>query len=244
MQVIPVLDVQDGQVVQGLAGERERYRPIVSRLCASAEPLQVARAFREHFGFELLYLADLDAIVSGQPAPNLYRDLQDNGFRLMVDAGLRRACEGEVLLDAGVQTLVVGLETIFSPKELAGVVRQAGADRVLFSLDLKGGRPLANPATWPPEDPGAILDRAVEAGVRRVLLLDLARVGGGAGIGTERLARQALAHSADLQVVVGGGVSGPQDLHQLKRLAVHGVLVASALHDGRLTADDLQTLAS
>ena len=64
MPILPVLDLKQGQVVRGIAGRREEYRPIVSKLTTSSRPLDVARAFREHFRFDELYVADLDAIVA------------------------------------------------------------------------------------------------------------------------------------------------------------------------------------
>src|ERR1017187_1877779 len=87
--ILPVLDLMNGQIVRGIAGRRDEYRPIVSKLVDSAEPLAVARAFREHFGFDEFYLADLDAIRFGKPALDVYRHLKANGFRLWIDAGIR-----------------------------------------------------------------------------------------------------------------------------------------------------------
>jgi len=68
MKILPVLDVMGGVVVRGIAGRRSEYRPIVSRLTASTDPGDVAEAFRQHFGFDQLYLADLDALADRPPA--------------------------------------------------------------------------------------------------------------------------------------------------------------------------------
>ena len=66
MRIIPVLDLLKGQIVRGIAGQRQEYRPIVSKLSASSNPLDVARAFRDHLNFTLFYLADLDAITGSK----------------------------------------------------------------------------------------------------------------------------------------------------------------------------------
>src|SRR5437868_13104425 len=76
MPILPVIDLMGGQVVRGVAGRREAYRPMVSTLTDSSDPLAVACAFRKRFGFEELYLADLDAIAGGEPASALYKQLQ------------------------------------------------------------------------------------------------------------------------------------------------------------------------
>src|SRR3954451_24567824 len=46
MQIIPVLDIQGGIVVRAIGGRRSEYRPLVSRLTDSTEPLAVAHAMR------------------------------------------------------------------------------------------------------------------------------------------------------------------------------------------------------
>ena len=72
-------------------------------------------------------------------------------------------------------------------------------------------------------------------GVRRMIVLDLARVGIGEGTGTEKLCARLTAAHPSLEVIAGGGVRGPEDLRRLTGCGVRTALVASALHDGRLT---------
>lgn len=64
MQVIPVLDLLDGHAVRAMRGERSRYRPIQSSLCATSDPVEVARALVAATGSNVLYVADLGAILS------------------------------------------------------------------------------------------------------------------------------------------------------------------------------------
>src|SRR5947207_2165575 len=106
MRILPVLDLKDGQVVRGVAGRREEYRPVGSQLTASAAPLDVARAFRDRFGLEEIYLADLDAIAGAPPALGVYAGLRGLGFRLWVDAGVRDEASARVLAGAGVERIV------------------------------------------------------------------------------------------------------------------------------------------
>ena len=49
-------------LVHAKAGERDHYRPLVSRLALSSEPLDVVRGLLELHPFRSLYIADLDAI--------------------------------------------------------------------------------------------------------------------------------------------------------------------------------------
>src|SRR5262249_12018268 len=154
------------------------------------------------------------------------------GFRLWVDAGLRDRTLADPLLRAGIATLVVGLETISGPAALAGIVQEAGADRIAFSLDLRDGRPIYAPsADWDTADPLGIAERVCRVGVCRMILLDLARVGIGEGLGTLLLLGEILRAAPSTEVVVDGGISEPSDLEQTARAGASAVLLASALHN-------------
>jgi phosphoribosylformimino-5-aminoimidazole carboxamide ribotide isomerase len=236
MRILPVLDLQNGHVVRAIAGQRHSYRPIRSLLTTSSEPMQVAEAFRQQFGLDELYVADLDAIGGAAPRFALFAALRDHGFQLWVDAGVRSPIDAELLLQAGVERVILGLETVSGPALIAELCGRWGRDRFVFSLDLKAGKLMGD---WGTDDPMAIAAAAIDAGVNRLIVLDLARVGTGTGIGTASLMHKLLTAHPGVEVAVGGGVSGVEDLLQVKRAGVSAVLIASALHDGRLTRADL-----
>jgi phosphoribosylformimino-5-aminoimidazole carboxamide ribotide isomerase len=230
MRLIPVLDVMNGVVVRGVGGRRAEYRPIVSQLTTSTEPVAVARALVETCHPNELYLADLDAIAGSPPAVDVYRAIRVVGARLWVDAGVRNADEARVVADAGCD-VVGGLETVTSPEVLGEIVAAVGANRVMFSLDLRDGAPLRD---WGGHAPLSVAATALRIGITRIIVLDLARVGGAGGTGTEELCREIVSAYPHVEVIAGGGVSGPDDLKRLESCGVRGVLVASALHDGRI----------
>jgi phosphoribosylformimino-5-aminoimidazole carboxamide ribotide isomerase len=241
MRILPVLDVMGGAVVRGVGGRRHEYRPVVSRLTSSAAPIDVARAFRTHLGCAELYLADLDAIGGADPAREQYESLRRAGFALWVDAGLRDAEGARALADVGVEGVILGLETIQGPGELARACADHGG-RVIFSLDLKGGEPLGNVAAWQSPDARGIAAQAVALGVRRLLVLDLLRVGGGSGLGTEALCASLAADHSGVELAAGGGIRDRDDLIRLRDCGVSAALVASALHDGALSRRDVDAL--
>lgn len=244
MRIIPVLDLLGGVVVHGVAGDRARYRPIVSKLVNSAEPLEVARAFRRTFGFTELYLADLDAIQGAAPSRAIYDALHADGFHLWVDAGIATSAHARALRQAGVATIVAGLETVQGPSVLAELWHDLGPELLVLSLDLRDGQPLTPPGAWSSADPWIIARSAFDLGVRRFLVLDLKRVGTGQGTGTEHLCTRLAQLGGGVRVSAGGGVRGPEDLTLLETCGVESVLVASALHDGRLKPQDVARYSS
>lgn len=241
MRIIPVLDLKGGLIVRGIAGKRDLYKPIESRLCSSPRPAEVAASLRNLLGSGPMYLADLDAIAGEAPALEVCVELEGLGFELMIDAGIRSAASARQLAVELDGDLIAALETLPAPALLAELVEELGAGRLIFSLDLADGRPLAPGDDWPSEVE-EIAREAVSAGVERLILLDLKAVGTGEGPAhLDRCA--ALKESfAGIELVTGGGGRDLDDLLALRSAGVDGVLVASALHDGRLGSEELQGL--
>jgi phosphoribosylformimino-5-aminoimidazole carboxamide ribotide isomerase len=245
MRLIPVLDVLNGIVVRGIGGRRREYRPIVSQLTSSTDPIEVARALIDAAQPQEVYLADLDAMVGRPVALDVYRAILALGVRLWVDAGIRDANGAKLLAEGGCD-VVAGLETVVSLEALRAIVDEVGTERMIFSLDLRDGVPLRD---WraerrKPPDPGqdrdayastlAVAQMAIATGITRLIVLDIARVGGGGGTGTDDLCREIAKTYPHAEVIAGGGVAGPEDLRRLEACGVKGVLAASALHDKRL----------
>lgn len=239
MRVIPVLDLKAGQVVRARAGRRRHYLPIKSCLTHSSYPDDIARAFRDHYHLTELYLADLDAIAGAPPALAVYLALHALGFRLWIDAGVRDVADVGPLLGAGIERIVVGLETVAGPETLTAICHRVGTERVVFSLDLKHGEPLGDRSRWRQPDAWSIATEVIAMGVRQVIILDLARVGEYGGTGTVDLSKRLASCHPEVEIVAGGGVRDVLDLQRLGACGVRAALVASALHDGRLRPDDL-----
>lgn len=241
MEVIPVLDVWRGQAVHARGGDRRAYKPVASVLADGSDPVVLARAFRDRLGARSCYLADLDALASAPPSFGLVRALAREGLRLWVDAAIRDADRAREVLTAGAHRAVVALETLPHPDALAPIAAAVHPDSLAFSLDLRQGQPIAashSLATLPPLELAA---GAYRAGYRTLILLDLARVGRVTGPADD-LASALRARLPDLSLVVGGGVRNREDLRRLAELGCTAAAVATALHTGHITREDLEAL--
>lgn len=244
MHVIPVLDIRQSVVVRGVAGNRAEYRPIESGLAPSGDPVDVACAIRDAFGLSSLYVADLDAILETDPdarAVNLpiYDALRQAGFRLMVDAGIRHPADADAVLAAGATQVIAGLETWPLLSMLEMLNHRIGRDRLVFSLDLKGGEVVRTFRDLPTRDPFEIAAAVIEAGIHELIVLDVASVGVSQGVPTLDLCRELREFAPRTKLITGGGVRNATDLAILRDASIDGVLVASALHDGSLSAGDV-----
>lgn len=230
-QIVPVLDLLGGVVVRGIAGQRAQYQPNRSLLLESADPVQTAEAIHAQFGWHRFYVADLDAIMGRGDHFDHLRILRERGFEILLDAGVRQESQVAQWCSLDVE-LVIGLETLQSWGDLQRLVEIVPASRLCFSLDLSHGRPLG--ALGHEGDPIEIFERVWSLGVRKYIVLDLAAVGVNQGVPTLELCWQLRAHAVGATLMTGGGIRDETDIRDASRFGVDAVLIASALHDGRL----------
>jgi phosphoribosylformimino-5-aminoimidazole carboxamide ribotide isomerase len=234
--IIGVIDLLDGRAVHASGGARAAYKPVTGSVHHPITPgsaVDLARLYVETLGVRELYVADLDAIVHGRRQDDLIADLAAVGVRLWLDAGTDSADSAREALALGASRVVVGLETLPSYEALVSISQGVGGHHVAFSLDLRGGAPVLRDG-FPIDPPDAIAARAVRSGVGALIVLDLARVGSGAGPDVETLATVARA-APGVPILAGGGVRHRQDLDALARAGCTGALVATALLSGALS---------
>jgi phosphoribosylformimino-5-aminoimidazole carboxamide ribotide isomerase len=231
MDVIPVIDIKNGQVVHAQGGRRDSYRPIQTPLSPTSAPADVAAGLLRLAPFAKLYIADLDAIEGRPPNDHAIEMIARTapGVELWVDNGIADAAAARAWLQRCLHALVIGSE---SQSGMQTIQSLRDDPRVLLSLDFRG-------ETF--QGPAALLDDPVWWPAR-VIVMTLARVGGVAGPDTKRVA-SIVAQAQGRQVFGAGGVRHNADIEALATAGSAGVLVATALHTGALTSAELGKLA-
>ena len=242
MRVLGVLDLLAGRAVHARGGRRDSYEPVrtVAGVAIDGDAVELARTYLRHLGLTEFYAADLDAIANRPPQDTLVASIAALGAPLWLDAGIASVAAARHALELAAAVVVVGLETMPSYDALAEICASAGGDRVAFSLDLRDGEPVVDSeaSAIRGEPPHVVAARAAAAGVGALIVIDLARVGMGTGIDLALIARVREA-APGLTLLAGGGVRGADDLARLADAGCDGALVATALHDGRLGAEDI-----
>ena len=238
LKIIPVMDILNGAVVHAVRGNRKEYQPLKSSLVNSAEPLAVASAFRA-FGFKKLYVADLDAILGNGKNFSVLKQITDKtGLSLMVDAGVADLETAHELFGSNVSKVIIGTETLPNLNILKNAIDYFGNEKVVVSLDLKGGKVLSKSRSASSMNPLELARELRMIGVAEIILLDLARVGSGEGVDFALL--KEILGVFNGRVIVGGGVRSVNDLSALRDMDIYGVLLATALHSGKITVQDLR----
>ncbi|MCW8902986.1 HisA/HisF-related TIM barrel protein [Sedimenticola sp.] len=224
MNIIPVIDLLQGQAVHAIRGRRAGYRPVDSPLCRQGEVMPLIERLCDDLGMQQLYLADLDAI---QGKGNNLLTLQTIAHTfpqliLWIDAGFSSP--------AAIQTLQSQLA--FRPvigSESWQFNRWFPVDQTILSVDSVDDNL---------RDPSGITRDSTRR-PNTLILMNLSRVGSLQGPDMERLASwQSIAPDATLYMA--GGVRNRPDIEKLQSAGAAGVLLASALHNGALTAADFQ----
>jgi HisA/HisF family protein len=228
MRIVPVLDLKDGIVVHARRGQRSEYEPLSSPLIDGCAPVPVARALCAAGESKRLYVADLDALA-GKPIDLATLAALSAVAELWVDAGAITYERTTALARAGVARNIVGTESLGA--ELPG--ERDALPRVL-SIDLLGGRLVSPRSELAGRDPVAAAPLVSALGVRELLVIDLARVGSRSGPPLRAVAALAAALPG-IAIYAGGGVRDDEDLRALEAAGATGALVATALHEGRVT---------
>jgi phosphoribosylformimino-5-aminoimidazole carboxamide ribotide isomerase len=238
LKIIPVIDVLGGIVVHAVRGRRKEYQPLKSVLCASTDPVDAAAALKA-LGFGELYVADLDAITGRHQNFSLFKRIADEtGLELMVDAGVTSLKAAEEALDNNVSKVIIGTETLPSISFVAEAVESFGSERVMISLDLMGNKIIGGFELGTLAEPISLLREFQDMGVSQIIVLDLTKVGSREGVNLSFL-REVLGN-IKARVFIGGGVRDVKDLTKLKEVGVFGVLVATALHSGKISPERLK----
>ena len=240
MQIIPVLDLKAGQAVHAVRGERERYTPVQGLLGSGHTVIALATAYRDQLGCHTCYVADLDAIAGLPGHTEILGALVAEGLNLWVDAGVSEVNQALPLIGLGVTKIIIGSESLRSAAQLLKLTRQLPPNRLVLSVDLRSGRLQGPPDV---DNLRQLVSLAGQASLQDIILLDLARVGAAAGPPLDLLALLR-PHFPDLAFYLGGGVRHAGDLEALAQAGASGVLVATALHRGDLTAADLEAYRS
>ena len=226
-EVVPAVDVQDGQVVQLVGGERGTGTEY-------GDPVEAAERWVEA-GTRTLHLVDLDGAFEGERAnaAAIERVVDAVDLPVQVGGGIRTADDARTLLDAGVDRVILGTAAVEDP-DIVSEVSDDYPQGVLVSLDAKDGEVVV--AGWTEGtglDPAEAASRYADLGAAGILFTDVDVEGQLEGVRTDPVRR--LVEATSIPVVASGGVATLDDVRALRETGAAAVVVGTALYEGRFT---------
>ena len=233
LQVIPVIDLKGNNVVHAKHGLRDNYQPIQSVLSAFSDVFSVVDGLLKLYPFRTIYIADIDAITN---TGNHFEQIELlSGLYPQViwwvDCGISNVNARILYAPQANIRVVFGSENIHTLQDYRAM-SYAYESRHVLSLDKLnnaelGAAELHNTGLYWPDD---------------AICMTLNNVGSNAGPDFARLQtlqQLNLARKKPANLFAAGGVRHMEDLLMLKQLGFAGALVASALHNGSITTQDL-----
>lgn len=229
IDVVPTIEIRAGDVVDSRLTVGDLVAPLVTPIAASCAPVDVVEGLLRIFPFRRMHLLDRDAL-DGAPAQVYTTASLETRFpdvEFWVDNGASDEAAVRAWLEHRRSLLVLGSQTQTDGRLVA---HYAPTERIVLSLDYRGeaGAGAADifeqPAFWP----------------TRVLVVTPARIGAGPDVPKLRAVK---ACAGDRAIYAGTGVRDARDLAALEDAGIEGGLVSSALHEGRIGAEDLAATA-
>ncbi|TFG01486.1 MAG: hypothetical protein EU540_03560 [Promethearchaeota archaeon] len=240
-RIIPVIDILDSKAVHAIKGERAKYKPLISKLINSSDPIEIIKVLKQKFNFREFYIADLDAIIKYSPNLQLLSTiLKIPEIDLILDPGIKDIEDLLKYSKYNIKKLILGLETINDYNVIYEGLRILGKSKLIVSLDMFKGKIISKIKDLRNQNPINVVNKLKRFGVEELILLDLFRVGQKIG-GIPQVYLKIL-KSFKGAVLVGGGIKDLMDLTSYYNNKFSGVLIATALYDGSIKIDKLKVL--
>jgi phosphoribosylformimino-5-aminoimidazole carboxamide ribotide isomerase len=228
-EVIPAVDVQDGEAVQLVQGERDSGKRY-------GDPVEAAQRWLDE-GAETLHLVDLDGAFEGErenaAAIEAIVNAAGESIGVQVGGGIRTADDARSLLDLGVDRVILGTAAIENP-DIVADISESHPESVMVSLDAKEGEVVVSGWTEGTGlDPAEAAARYEELGAGSILFTNVDVEGQLEGIDREAVER--VVDAVDIPVVASGGVTELDDVHALEEAGAAAVVVGTALYEGRFS---------
>lgn len=231
MLIIPAIDLRNGKCVRLVEGKLDR------ETIYSDQPAEMGTKW-ESMGAKFLHLVDLDGAFAGEPKnlEAIKEILSTVKIPCELGGGIRDLATIEMYLGLGMNRVILGTAAIADPELVGEACRRFGSDRIVLGLDAKNGRVAIH--GWDATATKTAVALAVEMkklGVSRIIYTDISR--DGTLQGPNLVSTREVAEITGLAVTASGGISGPEDIREVKALETYGVdsvIVGKALYDGRL----------
>ena len=230
MEVIPAVDIRNGKCVRLLQGDFDRETVFCD------DPIEMALKW-ESQGAQRLHVVDLDGAKTGRPhnLEIIRRIASALSVPVQMGGGVRSILIARRVLGLGVERVVIGTSAVLDG-DFARAMFQEFGERVVLGLDAHDGFVATH--GWQETSKLCAVDFAQDMeklGARRIIHTDISRDGMLEGVNLA--AMEAMARAVSIPVIASGGVTGIEDIRNLKKLeplGIEGVIAGKALYTGSL----------
>jgi len=235
MKIIPAIDLMDGQVVRLVKGDPN------NKTVYSNNPLEIAKKWQSA-GADMLHIVDLDATLgTGSNLEIIKKMLSELNVPVEVAGGLRNKT---TILEIGktADRIVLGTLAFKDKETVLKVAESLGKKKIVISVDQIDGKIAVN--GWQQSTETTLLDgmnEFLQLGYTEFLLTSISRDGTMQGPDIESIQKACSLENAN--VIASGGISGIDDVKQLKTLNPYGVILGKALYENKISIEEAKKVA-
>jgi phosphoribosylformimino-5-aminoimidazole carboxamide ribotide isomerase len=241
MQIIPAIDLKDGQCVRLRKGVME------DSTVFSSDPVAVARQWVEQ-GARRLHLVDLNGAFAGKPVNGEVVTAIAKAFPelpIQIGGGIRSAETIRHYLEAGVSYVIIGTKAVKEPQFVTDMCREFPGT-IIVGLDAKNGFVATDGwAEVSSVKATELAKRFEQDGVSSIVYTDIDRDGMMQGVNVD--ATVAMAKASSLPIIASGGITNLDDIKALLARAhegagICGAITGRAIYEGTLDLAAAQQL--
>lgn len=227
MQIMPAVDIKNGKCVQLVQGKPGSEQVIIDN------PEEVAKKW-EDIGAEVIHLIDLDGTIDGKNNIDLIKKIYDNvNVPIQLGGGIRSVEYAKELLNIGIERIIIGTMGIKNPQTIKELSDEFGKEHIMISLDSKDSKVVIKGwAEQIEKSPIELSEEFAREGAGSILFTNVDVEGLLGGFYTEPVVE--LVKSSPIPVVYSGGITTIQDIKQLQKTGVSGVVIGSALYKDKI----------
>ena len=226
MNVIPAIDIKDGNCVQLVGGKPGTEKVKIENV------LGVARKWQDN-GAEMVHIIDLDsALGTGSNEGIIEMIVGDLSIPVQVGGGVRTADQVQRFFDIGCERVIVGTRAIQDRKFVEDVSAQY-PDGIVVALDSVANEVLIR--GWQEGSGKDLLELATDLSSLPIFgfLYTNVEVEGRLQ-GIDPIPIKALRESTDKPLIVSGGITTMGDLASLRMMGAHSAVVGMAVYTGKI----------
>jgi phosphoribosylformimino-5-aminoimidazole carboxamide ribotide isomerase len=236
MIIFPAIDLKDGKCVRLYKGDFSKTTIF------NSSPYNQAIEFKKK-GFTNLHLVDLDGALKGRSKNKkiIIKIIKNTNLNVQLGGGIRTLKQISFWIKNGVSTVVVGTMAIQNP-EILKKACDLFPGRIAVALDVRDN--FLAIKGWVKQTRINFLDflkQLENLGLSRIIYTDINRDGTKTGININKLVK--IIKTANIPIVVSGGISNIRDVKQLKKIEyLQGVIIGKAIYDGTINLHKLQKI--
>ena len=234
MKIIPAIDLMDGRVVRIVKGDPN------SKTVYSSNPLEIAKKWQSA-GADMLHIVDLDATLGrGSNLEIIKKMLSELNVPVEVAGGLR---DESTILEIGkiADRIVLGTLAFRDKETVLKISDSLGKKKIVISVDQIDGKIAVD--GWQQSTEITLLDgmnEFLQLGFSEFLLTSISRDGTMQGPDIESIQKACSLENAN--VIASGGISGIDDVKQLKKLDLYGVILGKALYENKISVEEAKKI--